>query len=66
MRCAYLVKKYDIDASMVVNSDQTPLQYCPTGGSYTYARKGVRDVALVGKDDKRGITAMLGISAAGN
>lgn len=65
MRVAFLVKKYDIDQALVLNSDQTPLQYCPTGGSYTYARKGCRDVALIGKDDKRGVTALLGISASG-
>lgn len=37
----------------------------PGGGLRTYDEKGVKQVALHGKTEKRGFTAVLGISADG-
>jgi prophage DNA circulation protein len=64
-RVAYLVKAYNIHRSLVVSADQTGIHLVPTGGSRTYEKKGVRDVAVTGKDDKRQITAVVSSAADG-
>lgn len=59
-----LVKYGDIPPSCVVNMDQTGMRLVPTG-KHTRAPKGSKEVPLVGQDDKRMITVVLAISAAG-
>lgn len=53
-----------IPPEMVVNADQTavaPISY----RNATWTRRGCKDVALMGEDDKRKMTAVLGSNAAG-
>lgn len=65
LRVAYLVKAYNIHPAHVVNADQTRIHLIPTGGSRTYKKKGIRDVAVAGKDNKRQITAVVSSAANG-
>ncbi|KAI0356402.1 hypothetical protein OH77DRAFT_1379553, partial [Trametes cingulata] len=52
------------DACFIVNSDQTQVLYS-AGNKLTYAKKGAKQVAVVGADEKRAFTLMVGISASG-
>jgi hypothetical protein len=47
-----------------VNSDQTGAQYS-AGGQETYAPIGSKQVEVIGKDEKRSSTLMVGISMSG-
>ena len=58
------VSGHQIPTSLVLNTDQTPLPYVNTG-NFTYERRGENVVALVGKGDKRAITATFTVSADG-
>ncbi|ELT87687.1 hypothetical protein CAPTEDRAFT_199284 [Capitella teleta] len=55
----------DIPPEMIVNFDQTGLSIVPTS-SWTLAEKGAKQVEIVGLDDKRQITALLGCSLTGD
>ncbi|TFK59108.1 hypothetical protein BDN72DRAFT_873088 [Pluteus cervinus] len=52
------------DQSLMVGSDQTGIVYCP-GGSLTWADTGAKQVAVVGKEEKRAFTALVSISWSG-
>jgi len=58
------VRKHNIPADMIVNWDQTGVPIVPVGG-WTLEEAGSRQVAVVGLEDKRQITALLTISLAG-
>ena len=58
------VVKYKIDRSLIINWDQTPLQYVPTG-QWTMEKTGERKVAINGMADKRSITAVLSVALDG-
>ena len=58
------VSGHQIPTSLVLNTDQTPLPYVNTG-NFTYERRGENVVPLVGKGDKRMITATFTVSADG-
>ncbi|KAJ7150104.1 hypothetical protein C8R43DRAFT_822290, partial [Mycena crocata] len=45
--------------------DQTGVIYLP-GSRMTYAPRGSKQVGLIGNEEKRAFTALLGVSAAGN
>ena len=64
LRFAWTISKYNIRAVFVVNSDQT-LIYFSAGAEETYAAIGSKQVEVVGKDEKRGFTLMVGISMSG-
>ena len=49
----------------MVNTDQTHVIYA-AGVSETYALKGSKQVEVVGKDEKRGFTTVVGISLSGD
>jgi hypothetical protein len=53
-----------IPPELVINMDQTGMNLVPVG-KFTYARKGQRHVRLLGLDDKRQITLVPAITAAG-
>ena len=55
----------DIPAELVINFDQTGIKYVPTS-SWTLEKEGSKRVAIVGKDDKRQITAVIGCSMSGD
>lgn len=50
--------------ALIVNSDQTGVQYS-AGALQTYAETGSKQVEVVGKDEKRAFTLMVGISMSG-
>lgn len=64
-RLAVLVGTYGIPPDLVVNFDQTGVYYVPTMGARTYAPRGSKDVSVLGMEDKRQFTAVMGSSAAG-
>ena len=64
LRFAWTISKYNIKAVFLVNSDQT-LIYYTAGAENTYATIGSKQVEVVGKDERRGFTLMVGISMSG-
>lgn len=54
-----------IDASMIVNFDQTGTKMVLVS-QWTMESEGSKQVDLIGLDDKRGITVLLGVSLAGD
>lgn len=55
---------HNIPPNMIVNFDQTPIEYVPTG-KYTMAAKGSSGVSINGKGDKRNLTCVAGITMGG-
>jgi len=64
LRLVWAISKFNIRAVFLVNSDQTFVYYC-AGAADTYAPIGSKQVEVVGKDEKRGFTLMVGISLSG-
>ena len=60
-----IVNFEEIPPDLVINWDQTGINYVPIG-SWTMEKEGIRRVELAGKDDKRQLTAVLGGSMAGD
>ena len=58
------VTEHNIPPSVVVNCDQTGAKMVPVN-KWTMAEQGSRQVDVVGLDDKREMTVLLGISASG-
>lgn len=52
------------DACFIVNSDQTQVLYS-AGNKLTYAPRGSKQVSVIGADEKRAFTLMVGVSANG-
>ena len=55
----------EIPPDLIMNYDQTGIKYIPTS-SWTLEKEGSKRVEIVGKDDKRQITAVLGCSMSGS
>ena len=53
-----VIQMDEIPAELVVNFDQTAINYVPVA-SWTMEKEGSRRVEIIGKDDKRQITAVL-------
>ena len=64
LRLATDIRDYSIPASCCVNSDQTGYYYSWPGDS-TYDPIGTNQVTIVGKEDKRAFTIMVGVSMSG-
>jgi hypothetical protein len=64
LRFAWTISKFNIRAVLVVNSDQT-LVYFSAGAIETYAPIGSKQVEVIGKDERRGFTLMVGVSMSG-
>lgn len=64
LRLAIDIRDYSIPASCCANSDQTGNNYSRPGLS-TYDPTGADQVTIVGKEDKRAFTIMVGISMSG-
>lgn len=58
------ISEFYVPKFLIVNSDQTGVQYS-AGGAETYAAIGSKQVEVVGKDEKRSFTLMVGISMSG-
>ena len=58
------IENKKISKSLVINLDQTPLNYVP-GCNKTLAPKGMKNVSIAGSTDKRTITATFSITMDG-
>jgi hypothetical protein len=63
-RKAFAIKEEDIPDALYVNSDQTQVVYAP-GNRMSWAKKGSKQVALVGAEEKRAFTLLVSIAADG-
>lgn len=63
-RKAFAIKEEDIPSALYVNSDQTQVVYAP-GNRMTWAKKGSKQVALVGAEEKRAFTLLVSVAADG-
>jgi hypothetical protein len=64
LRFAHTISENSVPITLIVNTDQTLVIYS-AGASETYAPKGSKQVEVVGKDEKRGFTVVVGISMSG-
>ncbi|EIW56579.1 uncharacterized protein TRAVEDRAFT_107282, partial [Trametes versicolor FP-101664 SS1] len=64
-RIALVCRLYNIKADMVINADQTGISLFPTG-KYTYEVKGLKDVLIVGHEEKWQMTLVVASSMSGN
>ncbi|KAH9913098.1 uncharacterized protein B0H18DRAFT_857816, partial [Fomitopsis serialis] len=64
LRVASVVRDEDVPASCIVNCDQTGKTYA-SGNKVTYAPVGSKQVAIVGAEEKRAFTIVVGVSASG-
>ena len=64
-RLVYTISENSITIELSVNTDQTLVTYA-AGATETYAPKGSKQVEVVGKDEKRGFTLVVGISMNGD
>ncbi|PBL00706.1 hypothetical protein ARMGADRAFT_1073045 [Armillaria gallica] len=65
LREAHIIHDYAIPPELHVNTDQTQVVY-QQGTNKTWTKKGVKQVATVGHEEKRAFTLVLSISASGN
>ena len=63
-RLVHTISEDSVTITVTVNTDQTLVTYS-AGASETYAPKGSKQVEVVGKDEKRGFTLVVGISMSG-
>ena len=59
------VETWSIPLALIINWDQTGSKLVPVS-EWTMEREGSRQVAVVGKEDKREITVLLSVAASGN
>ncbi len=64
LKLAWLVKMHHIPQSMTFAADETCCTLWDVGNR-TYAETGSKEVKLIGADEKKAITVMLTVSAAG-
>lgn len=63
-RRVYTIKEYDIPIYLVINFDQTQMIYVP-GNRMTWSQTGAKQVGMVGMDEKRAFTLVVGVTANG-
>ncbi|KAJ6470960.1 hypothetical protein C8R45DRAFT_763154, partial [Mycena sanguinolenta] len=63
-RQAHVIRDYAVPAALIVNTDQTQLVYQQGTGS-TWTKRGEKQVATVGQEEKRAFTLVPSISASG-
>ncbi|QRV77888.1 DDE superfamily endonuclease [Ceratobasidium sp. AG-Ba] len=64
VRLACLIRDEEIPACCIVNADQTQVVYSAGSGS-SWNQSGERQVSVLGADEKRAFTLMVGISMSG-
>ncbi|KAF8303338.1 hypothetical protein DL93DRAFT_2121649, partial [Clavulina sp. PMI_390] len=64
LRLGWITQRRQIPAELRVNSDQTQVVY-QHGASVTWDETGARQVATLGKEEKRAFTLVVGLSASG-
>ena len=60
----HTISENSVAIELIVNTDQTMVIYAASA-SETYAPKGSKQVEVVGKDERQGFTAVVGISMSG-
>jgi hypothetical protein len=65
-RIAYYVYTYNIHPRLVINSDQTSIQFLPTGRSATWCAKTDTSVPVIGKNTISGIGIVYGMDCTGD
>ena len=63
-RLVHTISENNVTITITVNTDQTLVTYA-AGASETYAPRGSKQVEVVGKDERRGFTLVVGISMSG-
>jgi hypothetical protein len=61
----YTINREHIHQSLVINADQTAVVLIPGANQRTYNEKGVKQVSLLGLEEKRALTVLLATSADG-
>lgn len=64
MRLVYCIKEHDIPSELFVNTDQTQVVYAP-GSKLTWAKKGSKQVSVVGLEEKRAMTLVVSVGNSG-
>lgn len=64
-RAAFEVLTHAVPEELMVNMDQTAMHLVPSGGSRTYDKRGKKEIAVTGKEDKRQITICVSSAASG-
>ena len=64
LHLVHTISENSVIIGLTINTDQTMVTYA-AGASETYAPKGSKQVEVIGKDEKRGFTAVVGISMSG-
>lgn len=64
LRISRVMKDFRVPPALVINGDQTGVNLFPSENK-TYAKKGAKQVPILGKDDKRHITLMVTSSMYG-
>jgi hypothetical protein len=64
LRLTHTISENGVTIKLCVNTDQTMVIYA-ADASETYAPKGLKQVEVIGKDEKRGFTVVVGISMSG-
>lgn len=65
LRQSYIIRDHGIPAPLRVNTDQTQTHF-QMGGKRTWNKKGEKQIATMGMDEKRAFTLVPSISASGN
>ena len=60
----FTVFEHDIPTSLILNLDQTPLNYV-SPGKYTFRFRGAKNVSIKGEDNKRQITGTFALTLDG-
>jgi hypothetical protein len=58
------LKEYNVPNDLFANSDQTNCMYAP-GDKLKYAKTGMKQVSVIGAEEKRAFTIMVTIMSAG-
>jgi hypothetical protein len=64
-RLAYYIRMYSIHPSRVINADQTGVVLIPSGDDRTYDDCGTKEVKVIGGEEKRACTAVVGSTSSG-
>ena len=64
LRLVWTISEFNVPKPLSVNTDQTGVQYS-SGGIATWAPIGSKQVEVVGKDERRTFTLIVGISMSG-
>ncbi|KAG9123678.1 hypothetical protein FRC07_014300 [Ceratobasidium sp. 392] len=65
LRMACLIRDENIPACCIVNADQTQVVYS-TGTNSSWNERGQRQVTVLGSDEKRAFTLLMGVSMSGH